>query len=51
MLTDIPEREKDTERETDCWLLHELATDSSFSVDQPGGTLDLTLIHAHLQKF
>ncbi|EPQ05315.1 Transcription intermediary factor 1-beta [Myotis brandtii] len=27
-----------------CRPLHQLATNSSFSVDQPGGTLDLTLI-------
>ncbi|XP_070258314.1 transcription intermediary factor 1-beta isoform X2 [Myotis yumanensis] len=33
-----------------CRPLHQLATDSSFSVDQPGGTLDLTLIRARLQE-
>ncbi|XP_066126870.1 transcription intermediary factor 1-beta isoform X1 [Saccopteryx bilineata] len=33
-----------------CRPLHQLATDSSFSMDQPGGTLDLTLIRARLQE-
>nr|KAF6412073.1 tripartite motif containing 28 [Rousettus aegyptiacus] len=33
-----------------CRPLHQLATDSSFSLDQPGGTLDLTLIRARLQE-
>ncbi|KAL1790585.1 transcription intermediary factor 1-beta, partial [Sigmodon hispidus] len=30
--------------------LHQLATDSTFSMEQPGGTLDLTLILACLQE-
>ncbi|KAB1274598.1 Transcription intermediary factor 1-beta [Camelus dromedarius] len=33
-----------------CRPLHQLATDSTFSLDQPGGTLDLTLIRARLQE-
>nr|XP_045002501.1 transcription intermediary factor 1-beta-like [Jaculus jaculus] len=33
-----------------CCPLHQLATDSTFSMKQPGGTLDLTLICARLQK-
>nr|XP_014335824.1 PREDICTED: transcription intermediary factor 1-beta [Bos mutus] len=33
-----------------CRPLHQLATDSTFSPDQPGDTLDLTLIRARLQE-
>ncbi|XP_012590133.1 PREDICTED: transcription intermediary factor 1-beta [Condylura cristata] len=33
-----------------CRPLHQLATDATFSLDQPGGTLDLTLIRARLQE-
>ncbi|XP_038194745.1 transcription intermediary factor 1-beta [Arvicola amphibius] len=33
-----------------CRPLHQLATDSTFSMEQPGGTLDLTLIRARLQE-
>lgn len=33
-----------------CRPLHQLATDSTLSLDQPGGTLDLTLIRARLQE-
>ncbi|XP_006067356.2 transcription intermediary factor 1-beta [Bubalus bubalis] len=33
-----------------CRPLHQLATDSTFSLDQPGDTLDLTLIRARLQE-
>lgn len=33
-----------------CRPLHQLATDSTFSLEQPGGTLDLTLIRARLQE-
>ncbi|XP_063091593.1 transcription intermediary factor 1-beta-like [Cavia porcellus] len=33
-----------------CRPLHQLATDSPFSMEQPGGTLDLTLIRARLQE-
>ncbi|XP_045148227.1 transcription intermediary factor 1-beta, partial [Echinops telfairi] len=33
-----------------CRPLHQLATDSTFTLDQPGGTLDLTLIRARLQE-
>lgn len=33
-----------------CGPLHQLATNSTFSMEQPGGTLDLTLIRACLQE-
>ncbi|EHB16620.1 Transcription intermediary factor 1-beta [Heterocephalus glaber] len=33
-----------------CRPLHQLATDSPLSMEQPGGTLDLTLIRARLQE-